>query len=596
MPASGVVPWGEVGDALGLCAAPFFRNPSAGRLLLRHWRLGTLRQAKGLRRCLATVLVALALAPAASLAAGSPDGGAKPRNIILILVDDLRFDGMGFLQEQLQTPHIDALARRGAYFPNAVVTTSLCSPSRATILTGQTTRNHRVVDNNNSSEEGLVFFPTHLQASGYQTGFFGKWHMGNATDAPRDGFDRWVSFAGQGFYHPVAGPSGRVNPINVDGRHVDQQGYITDELTDYLLDWLAEGRDASKPFFAYLSHKAVHSDAEPAPRHRGQYRDIDFALPETVAITQAHLDGKPMWVKNQRNSWHGIDFFYASDRRMQDYLKDYYGALSAVDDSLGRIWAHLEAQGIEDETLVVFTSDNGFLIGDHGLIDKRNAYQGSVRVPMLVAAPGLVPAGVTHDARIRNLDLAPTFLDVAGLEPPAHFEGKSFLPVATGELTLDEWGEPDFVYEYFWEWTFPMTPTTYAIQRGPLKYIQYHGIWDIEELYDVDADPLEERNLINDSAYYADRQALRLALHDQLRSRDGHRAVPFSARLAEGMNLRDAQGPTAAPFPSAWQVAPNRPDRFLGILPDTPEKKAHLDAGKPYLPWLMDRSSEDDAN
>ena len=541
------------------------------------------------------IALLMALAVPSLATAKVPSEWSEPPNILFILVDDLRFDGMGFLQAELQTPHIDALASRGVYFPNAVVTSSLCSPSRATILTGQTTRNHHVVDNNNSSEEGLVFFPKYLQASGYETGFFGKWHMGNATDAPRDGFDRWVSFAGQGFYFPVTGPSGRVNQINVDGTHVDQTGYITDELTDYLLRWLKAGRDASKPFFAYLSHKAVHSDAEPAPRHRDQYRATDFALPETVKITPEHLDGKPMWVKNQRNSWHGIDFFYASDRSMRDYLKDYYGALSAVDDSIGRIWRFLETHRLEDQTLVVFYSDNGFLIGDHGLIDKRNAYEGSVRVPMLAAAPGRLPEGVTNDALVRNLDLAPTFLDAAGLESPAHFEGKSFLPVATGELSVAEWGEPDFVYEYFWEWTFPMTPTTFAIQRGPLKYIQYHGIWDIEELYDVDADPLEVRNLIDDPAYYSVRQELRLALHEQLAGNDGRRTVPFSARLAEGMNLRDENGPTAAPFPGAWKVEPNRPDMFMGLLPDTAEKKAHLDAGKPYLPWLIDRSAGEDA-
>lgn len=535
------------------------------------------------------LLATLAFIPAGQAAAA----GEQPLNIVFVLVDDLRFDGMGFLQDDVQTPNIDQLAERGVYFPNAVVTSSLCSPSRATILTGQTTRNHGVVDNNNSSEEGLVFFPQYLAEAGYTTGYFGKWHMGDATDAPREGFDRWVSFAGQGFYYPVTGPGGRVNQLNVDGEHVDQSGYITDELTDYLIDWLEDGRDTDKPFFAYLSHKAVHSDATPAPRHRGQYDLTEFALAETVEITDDYKSGKPMWVKNQRNSWHGIDFFYASDRKMTDYLKDYYGALSAVDDSLGRVWAYLEAAGIEDETMVVFYSDNGFLIGDHGLIDKRNAYEGSVRVPMVVAAPGRLPEGVTNEAMVRNLDLAPTFLDVAGVESPPHFEGKSFLPVATGDLGIDDWGEPDFVYEYFWEWSFPMTPTTFAIQRGPLKYIQYHGIWDIEELYDVDEDPLEVTNLIDHPDYYDDRQALRVALYEQLATKDGRHAVPYHARLAEGMNLRDENGPTAAPFPEHWKVEPNRPDVLNGLFPDTPEKKRFLDAGEPYRPWLIDRSAED---
>lgn len=512
--------------------------------------------------------------------------------MIFILVDDLRYDGMGFLQKQVQTPNIDRLARQGVYFPNAVVTSSLCSPSRATILTGQTTRNHGVVDNNNSSEKGLIFFPHYLQQAGYTTGFFGKWHMGDATDAPRPGFDRWVSFAGQGAYYPNDGippelrAQGAVNQLNVDGRHVAQQGYITDELTDYALQWLSEGRDASKPFFLYLSHKAVHSDAKPAPRHRGQYASTRFELPETVKITPEYMQGKPMWVKNQRNSWHGIDFFYASDRKMTDYLEDYYGALSAVDDSLGRIMKYLREHGLDDETMVVFYSDNGFLIGDHGLIDKRNAYEGSIRVPMVVSAPGLLPAGVTQEARVRNLDLAPTFLDVAGVEPPEQFEGKSFLPVATGEQSLAAWREPDFVYEYYWEWSFPMTPTTFAIQRGPLKYIQYHGIWDIEELYDVERDPLEKINLINDPDYYAQRQALRVALYEQLANDAGRRSVPFNARLAEGMNLRDKDGPKAASFPERWLVEPDRPDMYNGLFPDTPLKKQRVEEGKLYYPYM----------
>src|SRR5689334_17243564 len=191
------------------------------------------------------VAVVLASAPIAARAAAP----AQPYNIVFILVDDLRYDTMGFLTPGLQTPNIDFLAKNGVYFPNAVVTSSLCSPSRATILTGQTARNHGVIDNNNSSEKGLIFFPSYLQAAGYQTAFVGKWHMGQASAAPRPGFDYWVSFRGQGNYLPVAGQS-----LNVNGKTVDQKGYITDELTDYAMDWLEHGRDPHKPFFLYLSH------------------------------------------------------------------------------------------------------------------------------------------------------------------------------------------------------------------------------------------------------------------------------------------------------------------------------------------------------
>ncbi len=524
---------------------------------------------------------------AAGLILSSPVSATeKPLNMIFVILDDLRFDGMGFLTPEVQTPNIDKLAANGTYFPNAVVTTSLCSPSRATILTGQTTQNHGIVDNNNSSEEGLVFFPKYLQQAGYQTSFFGKWHMGDETDGPRDGFDRWVSFAGQGHYFPVGGPSGQRNVLNVDGQHVEQKGYITDELTDYAMGWLENQRDPSKPFFLYLSHKAVHSDAQPAPRHAHQYDNTKFKLPESVAVTSDYENGKPMWVKNQRNSWHGVDFFYASDRKMTDYLRDYFGALSAVDESLGRLMKYLDDNDLTQNTVVFFYSDNGYLTGDHGLIDKRNAYEGSVRVPMVVAGPGTIPQGAINDTRIRNLDLAPTFLAIAGVEQPEQFEGQDAWPVLKGDVTRQQWNEPDFVYQYYWEWSFPMTPTTFAIVRDDVKYIQYHGIWDIEELYDLKNDPMERVNLINDPKYYAKRQELRVALYEQTANPRGKNAVPYTPRLSEGMNLRDEYGPTAAPFPKQWKVEPNREDKYLGLMPDTPAKKKAMDEGRPYNPWV----------
>ncbi len=542
------------------------------------------------------VLILVCLAAAFCVQAAT-DTSAKPMNMIFVLVDDLRFDGMGFLQPKVKTPNIDALAQAGVYFPNAVVTSSLCSPSRATILTGQTTRNHGVVDNNNSSEEGLVFFPKYLQQAGYQTGFFGKWHMGDDTDAPRDGFDRWVSFSGQGAYYPTdyippeLAKKGVVQQLNVDGKHVPQKGYITDELTDYALDWLDQEREKSKPFFLYLSHKAVHSDATPAERHKGQYDDVEFELPDSAADTPENRKGKPMWVYNQRNSWHGIDFFYASDRRMTDYLKDYYATLSAVDESLGRLVAYLRENNLVESTLVVFYSDNGYLIGDHGLIDKRNAYQGSVRVPLIMSAPGLLPEGMSNKTTVRNLDLAPTFLEVANVKPPAQFEGKSFLPIATNEVTEKDWGVPDFTYEYYWEWSFPMTPTTFAIRRGPFKYIQYHGVWDIEELYNLDKDPDEMHNLISDPDHLEKVIELRAALYQQLANNTGQHHVPYSERKAPGLNLRDKNGPKAAPFPQAWKVEPNRPDRLYGILPDTPLKQKKMQQGKPYSRFMESKGN-----
>jgi len=204
--------------------------------------------------------------------ANPPTAGVERRNVIFILVDDQRYDAVGFLNPLLETPNMDRLAEEGAYFRNAFVTTALCSPSRATILTGQYMHNHGIVDNNEASTEGLVFFPEHLQEAGYETAFIGKWHMGAATDDPQRGFDHWVSFRGQGDYYPGDNPR-RESVLNVNGEHVPQRGYITSEITGYALDWLRDGRDAEEPFFLYLSHKAVHADFYPAEKYRDQYAE-----------------------------------------------------------------------------------------------------------------------------------------------------------------------------------------------------------------------------------------------------------------------------------------------------------------------------------
>jgi arylsulfatase A-like enzyme len=233
----------------------------------------------------------------------------------------------------------------------------------------------------------------------------------------------------------------------------------------------------------------------------------------------------------------------------------------------------------------VFYSDNGFLLGDHGLIDKRNAYEPSVRVPMIAYAPGLLPRGVENLVRVRNLDLAPTFLDVAKVPPPAQFEGKSVLPVARGELKPETWAE-DFVYEYYWEWTFPHTPTTFAIQHGDMKYIQYHGVWDIEELYDVAKDPGEMHNLIDDPGHLRVKVDLRRRLYAALAARDGRHMVPYTERHSAGVVYRDKDGSGAAPFPPEWLKGPNDPNRMNGVFPDTAEKLEAERAGRAYSPGM----------
>ncbi|MCX7603785.1 MAG: sulfatase-like hydrolase/transferase, partial [Bryobacteraceae bacterium] len=323
----------------------------------------------------------LAGAPAVLRAAAQ---AARRRSVVFILSDDHRWDAMGFMKAQpwLRTPQMDRLASEGVHFRNAFVTTALCSPSRATILTGVYAHRHRIVDNNTPIPRGTVFFPSYLQKAGYRTAFIGKWHMGNEGDDPQPGFDHWISFRGQGTYNPSA------NGLNINGKRVKQKGYITDELTDYALQWL-DSLPKNQPYFLYLSHKAVHAEFEPAPRHKGMYKDAPFVYPKTMAASGEYARGRPMWVQNQRNSWHGVEYPYHSGLDIGDYYRRYAETLMGVDDSLGRVLDALKARGELDSTLVIYMGDNGFAFGEHGLIDKRTAYEESMRVPLLARCPEL---------------------------------------------------------------------------------------------------------------------------------------------------------------------------------------------------------------
>ena len=465
--------------------------------------------------------------------------GAAPRNIVFILTDDHRYDAIGLMNHPfLKTPNLDLLARNGAHVRNAFVTTALCSPSRATILTGLYAHQHKVVDNNNPVPPGTIFFPQYLQAAGYQTGFFGKWHMGGGeqSDDPQPGFDKWVSFQGQGTYLPSR------TGLNVDGRYVPQKGYITDELTDYALDWL-KSRDRSKPFFVYLSHKAVHSEFIPAERHKGRYKDAVFKPPPTMADTPESRRGRPMWAQNQRNSWHGVDFPYHSDLDVGEYYKRYCETLLAVDESVGRLLDWLKSERLLDSTLIVYMGDNGFLFGEHGLIDKRCAYEESMRVPMLAHCP---QPGTVVTKLVANLDVAPTFLDAAGLVPPKGMRGLSIVPLLRGEQPAN-WRD-HLLYEYYWERNFPQTPTMHAIRTERYKYVHYHGAWDTDELYDLESDPREANNLVN----VEQRQPLVKLLKDQMfkdLEDTGGMYIPLYRDAGKPNNLRRAAGSKAAEFP-----------------------------------------------
>lgn len=443
--------------------------------------------------------------------------GTAPRNIVFILSDDHRFDFMGFhpnAPEWLETPNLDRMAREGAHLVNAFVTTALCSPSRASILTGRYAHNHQVVDNSSPIPPGTTFFPEHLQRAGYSTGYFGKWHMGEdqESDQPRPGFDRWVSFRGQGTYF---------NPLlNIDGERRQMEGYTTDILTDLALEWLEQrrGDGSERPFFMYLSHKAVHAEFDPAPRHAGRYGDETIPYPASMANVESNYRGKPAWVREQRNSWHGVDFMYHGQFDFDTFYRQYSETLLALDESVGRVLDYLDRTGLSRNTLVIYMGDNGFLLGEHGLIDKRNAYEESMRVPMLAYAPGWITAGSTIPQIIRNIDIAPTLLDLAGTPIPELMDGQSVLPVFTGGSIPQE---AELLYEYYWENAFPHTPTTFALREDRYKYIFYHGVWDVNELYDLQTDPAEQFNLINVPSYQQEVDRMRQRLFQRLAESGG---------------------------------------------------------------------------
>ncbi|HUP49776.1 MAG TPA: sulfatase [Thermoanaerobaculia bacterium] len=435
------------------------------------------------------------------LASAGIEAQAAPRNVIFILGDDHRYDSMAFhpnAPKFLETPALDRMAAQGAYVENAFVTTSLCSPSRASILTGLYTYHHEVVDNSRPIKKGAVFFPQLLQKAGYRTAFIGKWHMGHHTDAPQPGFDRWVSFPGQGSYFD--------QPLNVDGKKIESKGYTTDVLTDYAIDWL-EKQDGKAPFLLYLSHKAVHAEFVPAPRHAGRYKDVRPEYPATMADTERNYRDKPKWVREQRYGWHGVEYMYHGAMDFDTFYRSYHETLLALDESVGRVLDHLGKSGLAKNTIVMYMGDNGFSFGEHGLIDKRHAYEESIRVPMLAWAPGLIAPGTKVREMVLNVDVAPTLLDVAGVKPSVPMDGRSFLPLLRGSAIKD-WREA-FVYTYYWESYYPHTPTVFALREERYKFMYYHGIWDRNELYDLQADPKERTNLIEHPAHRGRAEAMR---------------------------------------------------------------------------------------
>ncbi len=475
--------------------------------------------------------------------------GAKPRNVVFILSDDHRYDAMGFMKHQFaKTPHMDSMATNGVHLKNAFVTTSLCSPSRASILTGLYTFRHRVIDNNRAVPEGTQFFPQYLQDAGYKTGYVGKWHMGAHNDNPRPGFDYWVSFKGQGHYLPP-GPK---YTINVNGKRVPQDGYITPLLTRYAIDFLEQQKDSQQPFFLYLSHKAVHSNFTPEDKYDQTLADKPFSRPTSEKKLVDNKLNRPRWLLDQRNSWHGVDFPYHSELDIEQYYKRYCESLRSVDDSVGEVMQQLKKMGIHDETMVIYMGDNGFMFGEHGLIDKRVAYETSIRVPMLVQCPELFEGGTTVEKVVANIDIAPTVMEVMGLNKPPHMDGDSFVPLAKGkEIPWRDY----FLYCYYWEKNFPQSPTVFSLRSDKYKYITYYGLWDTDEFFDIQADPDEQNNLIRSPEHQQQLKKMEDRLYEMMAELGGM-DIPMNPPRGKSQNkrLRSRGGAESADFPGDFVV------------------------------------------
>ena len=450
----------------------------------------------------------------------SRDGARRP-NIIFIMSDDHAAHAISAYGSQINaTPHLDRLADGGMRFDSCFCTNSICTPSRASILTGTYNHVNGVTTLVTHMDNRLDTFPKRLQSAGYQTAIFGKWHLGHGPEHDPTGFDRWRVLPGQGHYH---------NPIMLqprrDGRGhtiVERGGYVTDLITDDALRWL-DRRDPDRPFALLCHHKAPHRSWEPASRHVTMYDDVDVPEPETLfddhagradvvqAMRMRIMDLDPI-VDLKAQVPPGLTEDEEIRWRYQRYIKDYLRVVAAVDDSVGRILDWLDHNDLADDTIVIYTSDQGFFLGDHGWFDKRMMYEESLAMPFLVRYPRLVEAGSVTAEMALNVDVAPTLLDLAGVDVPESMQGASLTPLLSGERP-DRWRQSMYYRYWMHRDGIHVVPAHYGVRTHQHKLIGYYndpldqlganGPADPPEweLFDLETDPAEVHNVIAQPAY-----------------------------------------------------------------------------------------------
>lgn len=495
---------------------------------------------------------------------------ASAPNIVFIFSDDHAYQAIsayGDARKLLETPNIDRIAKTGVRFDRCLVPNSICGPARATVLTG--TYNHINGYYNNSGnvrfDSAQTTFPKLLQKAGYQTAVVGKWHLGSDPT----GFDFWQILPGQGVYYNP--------PMIRQGETIQNAGYVTDIITDVSLEWLAK-RDKSKPFLLMCQHKAPHREWEPALRHLNADKDRVYAEPATlfddyagrgpaergqdmtIEKTMTERDTKLIaparLTEEQRKVW---DEYYEPRNakfraanlsgkdlvrwKYQRYMHDYLATIRSVDESVGRVLDYLEKEGLAENTIVVYASDQGFYLGEHGWFDKRWIFEESVRTPFLMRWPGVSKAGATSKALVSNLDFAETLLDAAGVAVPAEMQGHSLRPVMSGGAPAD-WRKA-FYYQYYEYPTPHRVRPHYGVVTERYKLVRFYGVGDdYTELFDLQKDPQEMRSVFGQPEYAATTAELEKELARLRKELKAPEVVPpaWFGRGAEGAQKKNKQG------------------------------------------------------
>ncbi|MBO3699918.1 sulfatase [Roseivirga sp. E12] len=477
---------------------------------------------------------------------------AERPNIIFIMTDDHTIQAMSAYGSIInKTPNMDRIANAGIRFSNAFVTNSICAPSRAVILTGKYSHLNGVLDNAQRFDGSQQTFPKLLQGAGYQTAMVGKWHL----KSDPTGFDYWNVLPGQGLYY---------NPDFIEmGERKNHEGYVTDLTTDFALDWL-DRREQEKPFYLMLHHKAPHRNWMPGPDHLDLYNDQEIPIPDnffdnyenrgTAAKTQEMsiseimfpvydlkiLDATPTngndefmlkrlermtpeqrenfinAYKDENAAFHkaNLQGDELAKWKYQRYIKDYLRCVASVDDNIGRVLDYLEKEGLTENTLIVYTSDQGFYLGEHGWFDKRFMYEESYKTPMVVSYPKSIKKGLTTEAMTMNLDIAPTLLEYAGVDVPEDMQGASLKSIMNNNgKEPSDWRQSTY-YHYFEYPGVHAVKRHYGVRTKQYKLIHFYNDIDEWELYDLEKDPKEMKNLIEDETYASVKSTLMKELRE----------------------------------------------------------------------------------